>query len=72
MHKPGSKPAYFVVNGLQAWEKLLNTKTAESAAALDLGNVQGHFEGLDWGADWVEKGLKATRHRRPDLEDPEF
>ena len=48
-----------VVDGLQARQKLPNTETAESAAALDLGNVQGHLDVLDWVADRVEKRLKA-------------
>lgn len=36
-----------VVNRLQVWKKLLNTKSAESAAALELEKVQGHVGSLN-------------------------
>ena len=54
MHKPRGDTADLVVNHLQARQQLLNTKTSQSAAALELADVQGHGEGLEWVADWVD------------------
>ena len=57
VNKTGRDAIDLVVNSLQGWQELLNTKAAESAAALELGNVQGHFGGLNG----VLTGLKLTR-----------
>ena len=53
VHKPCGHTIDLVVDDLQARQKLLDTETAESAAALELGDVQGHCGGLDWGTDGV-------------------
>ena len=72
MHKTRGNTVNFVIDSLQIGQELLNTKRAESAAALDLGDVQSHVEGLDWGADEVEKGFEAFIFEEPGPENPEF
>ena len=49
MHKTGRNAGNLVVYGLQLWQKLLNTKAAQSVAALKCRYVQGHCRGLNWG-----------------------
>jgi hypothetical protein len=72
MHKTRGNPVNFVVDGLQIGQELLNTESAKSAAALDLGDMQSHVEGLDWGTDEVKNRFKAIIFEESEPEDPEF
>ena len=61
VNKTGRDAIDLVVNSLQGWQELLNTKAAESAAALELGNVQGHFGGLNEVLTGLKTGSRSRR-----------
>ena len=66
MHKPRRHAMDLVVNGLQTGQELLDSETAESAAALELGDMQGHFGAWMWvnKRDW-EAVSRCARQGRP-------
>jgi hypothetical protein len=51
---------------------LLDTESAESAAALELADVQGHFRGPELGTEPFNNGIGAQAPNGPNPEDTRF
>ena len=65
VHEPSRHPADLVVDGLEPGKQLLDSKFAEGAAALELGDVQGHCETCvdrGWIAGAADWGPASSRH----------